>query len=82
MVQQDIFDEELKALEDALKAGLHPIEPDQRFIGELAKDLAEESIICRQRRLGHALLLVTGGLVIGFLVYWIGRGFIEGDKAG
>lgn len=81
MDQQVFSESDLTALENYLRANLHPIEPDQKFIHELARDLADTSIQYRQKRIGQALLLVAGGLVIGFLIFWIGRGFMEGEGA-
>ena len=81
-MDQEVYSEaDLTTLENSLRANLHPIEPDQKFIRELAKDLADASIQYRQKRIGQALLLVVGGLVIGFVIFWIGRSFMEGKKA-
>lgn len=77
MDQQEFFEADFKALENTLKDRLHPIEPDQEFISELAKDLAEASLNRRQKRLGQGLLMIAGGLAAGLLIFWIGRGFIE-----
>jgi len=81
MIQLLLSEADLKALENSLRANLHPIEPDQKFIRELAHDLADASIHYRQKRISQALLLITGGLVIGLLIFWIGRGFMEGERA-
>jgi len=81
MDQQVLFDKDLSALENSLRANLHRLEPDQIFIHELAHDLADASIHVRQKRIGQALLLATGGLVIGFLIFFIGRGFLDREKA-
>lgn len=80
MDKQAFFEAELTALENSLRANLHPIAPDQKFIHELASDLADASIRRHQKRIGQALLLVAGGLVIGLLIFWIGRGILEGEK--
>jgi hypothetical protein len=80
MDQQDSFEADIKALENTLMDRLHPIEPNQKFIGELAKDLAEASFNRRQRRLGQSLLISLGGLMIGWLIFWIGREFVKGEQ--
>ncbi len=79
MDQQDIFVADLKALEDKLKERLQPIEPNQEFISELGKDLAKACYNGPQRRLGEGLLLTAGGFMIGLLIFWIGRKFLEAE---
>lgn len=72
----------LLALEKSLRDELHPVQPDQYFVGNLHKRLEDSPAYRRKRQLAVTLLTVAGGLVLGTAIFLIGRGFIENaDKA-
>jgi len=81
MDQQVFSDKDLNALENSLRANLNPIKPDQKFIRDLAFDLADQSVQVRHRRIGQGLLLIMGGMVISSLIFLIGRGFLDHLKS-
>jgi len=80
MDQENFSKTDLAALENALRDRLHPIEPDQEFINDLAENLARASLNRRQKQIGQSILIILGGLLIGWLIFWIGREFIKGKQ--
>lgn len=72
--------EDLLALEQSLKAGLYPVSPDQKFVGNLRTRLEDSPIIQQQRETAYFLLSIAGGLLVGLMVFLIGRGFLRGLK--
>lgn len=69
--------ESLIALENSLKQKLHPVEPNQHFVQKLRTRLEESPILYRQRRTAATLLTIAGGLLIGLIIFLIGRGFLR-----
>jgi hypothetical protein len=67
----------LLALERSLKQELHPVQPDQKFIGSLQQRLEDSPEFQRNRRTAATLLSIAAGLIIGLAIFLIGRGFIE-----
>ncbi len=69
--------EDLLRLERSLKHTLHPVYPDQRFVGSLRKKLKEEASQDRTHRLGISFLTIAAGLIAGLTVVLIGRILIK-----
>lgn len=73
MAENEISNEDLLALEKSLRLKLHPVQPDQEFVGALRKRLDQEAVRDQQNRLAISFLTIAGGLVIGLIVFVIGR---------
>jgi hypothetical protein len=70
-------DDDLLVLEQALRAKLHPITPNQEFVGNLRGQLENSSIYQRQRETAHVFLTIAGGLLVGLVVFLVGRGIFK-----
>jgi hypothetical protein len=77
MTQERSINEKLLALETSLKSKLHPVMPDRQFVGHLRRRLEESTTYRKQRRLVATLLSVAAGLVVGLVIFLIGKGFIN-----
>lgn len=69
--------ESLIALENALKHKLHPVQPNQHFVQKLRSSLEQSNILDRQKRTAATFLTIAGGLLIGLVIFLIGRGFLR-----
>ncbi len=69
--------EALLALEQALREKLNPVRPDQNFVVSLRKRLEESPAYNQQRRLAATMLTIATGLLVGLVVFLIGRNFIQ-----
>jgi hypothetical protein len=76
---QSISDD-LLALEEALKAKFHPIEPDQHFVGNLRARLEDSPIYQQQRRAAYIFITTAGGLLLGLIIFLIGKGLLQESK--
>ncbi len=82
MKQKNSSNEYLLTLEKSLKSKLHPISPDQRFVRSLREQLADKTTSRKQQTLAVTLLSVAAGLVVGLVIFLIGREFLhEADEA-
>ena len=77
MVDKSYSNEALIALEKSLRDKLNPIELDQNFVLNLRRQLEDSPIHQQQRRLAVQMLTVAAGLVVGLLVFLIGRGLVQ-----
>lgn len=77
MQPKSIENESLLALEDSLKRRLHPVKPDRHFVRGLRKRLEESNMLYRQRRTAATLFTIAGGLLVGLVIFLIGRGFLS-----
>ena len=80
MQRKHTQDSSLLALERTLKTELHPVEPNQRFVQTLRTRLEDSSILYRQRRIAATLLTIAGGLLVGTVIFLIGRGFLRNSS--
>jgi hypothetical protein len=69
--------DDLLVLEQALRAKLHPITPNQDFVGQLRGQLENSPIYQRQRETAHVFLTIAGGLLVGLAVFLVGRGIFQ-----
>lgn len=77
MQPQKTHNESLIALENSLKTKLQSVEPNQHFVNKLRTRLEESPILYRQRRTAATFLTIAGGLLIGLVIFLIGRGFLN-----
>ncbi len=77
MPENTPVNEQLLALEKALKARLSPVHPNQQFVGSLRRRLENETIDPQRKWLAMALLAIAGGLAVGLVVFLIGKSLVE-----
>ena len=77
MVSMHSQNESLLALEDSLKNQLHPIQPNRQFVKKLSTRLENSNLLNRQRRTAATLLTIAVGLLVGLVIFLIGRGFLS-----
>jgi hypothetical protein len=77
MTQERSINDKLLALEESLKSKLHPVMPDRQFVGRLRKRLENSPTYQKQERLAATFLTVAAGLVVGLVIFLIGKGFIN-----
>lgn len=78
MKENQILNQDLLALEQSLKARLSPVKPDQNFVGNLRSRLEDSPIYQQQRETAYFLLSIASGLLVGSLIFLIGKGIIYG----
>ena len=71
------LNDDLLALERSLKSKLHPVKPDQQFVGNLRMRLEEISAYPQPQKTAFTLLSVAGGLLIGLIVFLIGKVILQ-----
>jgi hypothetical protein len=69
--------DDLLIVEEALRAKFHPITPNQDFVGNLRGQLESSTIYQRQRDTAHVFLTIAGGLLVGLVVFLVGRGIFQ-----
>lgn len=69
--------DELIALEKSLRLGLHPVKPDQDFVGNLRSRLENSPVYQQQRETAYSLLTVAVGLLVGLIIFLVGKGFLQ-----
>ncbi len=79
MPGKEAQNESLLSLENALKAKLHPVQPNRRFVQNLRTRLEQSNLLDRQRRTAATLLTIAGGLTIGLAIFLIGKRFLSGS---
>ncbi len=70
-------DEALLALEHTLRSRLSPVKPDQKFVNSLRTRLEESPVYSQQRRTAAKMLTIAAGLMVGLVVFLIGRGLMR-----
>lgn len=80
MKDNQVSQSDLLALEQSLKSRLNPITPDQNFVGNLRSRLEESPIYQQQRETAYFLLSVASGLVVGLIIFLIGKGIMYGFR--
>jgi hypothetical protein len=78
MKENQILNQDLLDLEQSLKARLSPVKPDQNFVGNLRSRLEDSPIYQQQRETAYFLLSIASGLLVGSLIFLIGKGIIYG----
>jgi hypothetical protein len=68
--------ESLLALENKLKHRLHPVSPDDVFVSDLRQKLEHSSLWERQKRAALSMLTIAFGLLVGLIIFLIGRHFV------
>ena len=68
--------ESLLALEKKLRHRLHPVNPDHVFVSDLRQKLEHSSLWERQKRTAFSMLTVAIGLLVGLIIFLIGRHFV------
>ena len=76
---QSIHDD-LLALERSLKSKFHPIKPDQQFVGNLRARLEDSPNYQRQRKAAYIFMTTAGGLLVGLIIFLIGKGLLQGSR--
>jgi len=72
---------DLLALEQSLKSKFHPIKPDQQFVGNLRSRLESSPIYQQQRKAAYIFITTAGGLLLGLIIFLIGKGLL-GESRG
>ena len=75
MTESNFPDETLLELERSLKTKLNPVHPDGDFVRDLKARLEHATINDQQRRIAVKLLTVVIGLLVGLVIFLIGREF-------
>jgi len=70
-------DDTLLALEHSLKTKLNPVNPDGEFVRDLKARLEEATNSDRQRRIAGKLMTIAIGLLVGLIIFMIGREFTK-----
>ena len=78
MKDNQILSQDLLALEQSLKSKLYPVKPDQSFVGNLCSRLEDSPIYRQQRETAYFLLSIASGLLVGLLIFLIGKTIIYG----
>jgi len=78
MKDQQNLSQDLLALEQSLKTRLIPVQPDQHFVGNLRSRLEDSPIYQQQRETAYFLLSIASGLLVGSMIFLIGKGIIYG----
>jgi len=73
MKKPTVSNEELLKLERSLRRTLHPVNPDQKFIGVLRKKLEQEANTDQAHRLAFSFLTIAAGLIAGLIAILIGQ---------
>ena len=82
MAERLAADIQLNKIEQTLKAKLAPIIPNDQFIGNLRQRLEGSTIFEKQHHLAVSLLSIALGLVVGLVIFLVGRGLVQdSDKA-
>ena len=68
---------DLLHLEQYLRSRMKPVQPDQKFIGALRNQLEQAATQSQTHRLAAMFLTIAGGLLLGLVIYLIGRRFIR-----
>lgn len=72
---------DLIALEDLLRARFQAIKPDQQFVGILHTKLENSPILQKQRKVAYVLMTTAGGLLLGLIIFLIGKGFLQESRS-
>ena len=77
MIEIKSANDDLLIVEEALRANFHPITPNQDFVGNLRGQLESSTIYQRQRDTAHVFLTIAGGLLVGLVVFLVGRSIFQ-----
>lgn len=79
-MESDTTSIDLLTLEQRLRSKMHPVQPDKKFIGALRSQLEQASTQSREHRLAASFLTIAGGLMLGLIIYLIGRLYIHQEE--
>lgn len=80
MTEASISNDDLLDLEKSLRLRLHPIQPDQKFVGSLLKRLEQASNQDDEHRLAMSFLTIAIGLVAGLVIFLLGKILFKSKK--
>jgi hypothetical protein len=80
MAEKLAYGDQLSQIERSLRTKLAPVAPNEQFIGGLRQRLEDSPIYQKQRRLAASLLSIALGLVVGLIIFLIGRGMVTEDE--
>lgn len=80
MKESQFTNEDLLALEQSLKSRLLPVQPDQGFVGSLRSRLEDSPIYQQQRETAYFFLSIASGLLVGLVVFLIGKEIMHGIR--
>lgn len=80
MSENTPVNEQLLALEKALKTRLSPVHPSQHFVGSLRQRLENSSIDPQRKWLAMVLLALAGGLAVGLVTFLISKSQVEDSE--
>ncbi|MCB2202867.1 hypothetical protein KQH56_02555 [bacterium] len=82
MPENTPVNEQLLALEKALRTRLSPVHPSQQFVGSLRQRLEDSPIDPQRKWLAMLLLAIAGGLAVGLVIFLVGKSLNQsGDEA-
>ena len=82
MAERLAAENQLNRIEQSLRAKLAPIVTNDKFIGNLRERLEGSTIFEKQQRLAVSMLSIALGLVVGLVIFLVGRGLVhDGEKA-
>ena len=82
MAERLAAEDQLNKIEQTLRTKLAPIAPNDQFIGTLGQRLEGSTIYEKQHRLAVSMLSIALGLVVGLVIFLVGRGLVrDGEKA-
>ena len=76
------YGDQLSQIERSLRTKLEPVVPNEQFIGGLRQRLEDSPIYQKQRRLAASLLSIAFGLVVGLIIFLLGRGLVSETEKG
>jgi len=80
MAEQLAAENQLNRIEQSLRTKLAPIVPNDKFIGHLRERLEGSTIYEKQHRLAVSMLSIALGLVVGLVIFLVGRGLVHEDE--
>ena len=82
MVERIAAENQIKKIEQTLRVKLAPIIPNDQFIGNLRKRLEGSTIFEKQHHLAVSMLSIAVALIVGLVIFLVGRGLVnDSEKA-
>lgn len=82
MAEELAYEDQLSKIEQSLRTKLAPVAPNEQFIGRLRQRLEGSPIYQKQQRLAVSLLSIAFGLVVGLIIFLVGRGLVNETSKG
>lgn len=80
MVERIAAENQIKKIEQTLRVKLAPIIPNDQFIGNLRKRLEGSTIYEKQHHLAVSMLSIAVALVVGLVIFLVGRGLVNDSE--